>query len=93
MNVILYIILGIILFTVGKTFFDLAGKYRKNKLVFTTVGVFSFIIGVVIYILIYAQFIDVFPHFNRYIHEFLSFATGILIAFLVYYLLRKKWKN
>ncbi|WP_299835688.1 hypothetical protein [uncultured Tenacibaculum sp.] len=93
MNVMLYTVLGIILFSIGKTFFGLAKKYRKNRFVFTIIGVLSFVVGVIIYILIYAALINILPVLNRYIHEYLSFAVGVLIAVLIHYLLEKKWKQ
>ncbi len=90
---LILIILGLILLTVGKAFFSLSKKYGKNKIGITILGLLSFIIGVTIYIITYALLVDVLSGINRYVHEYLSFSLGIALAVFFHYYLEKKWKK
>jgi len=86
-------LLGIIIFTVGWAFFNLAKKYKKNVYGYTILGVVVFVSGVLIYILLYILLMHYLMNLSRYIHEYLSFAIGVVTSISTHYMLEKKWKK
>ncbi|CAM1344355.1 hypothetical protein [Tenacibaculum amylolyticum] len=89
----IYFLILIIVLTIGNTFYNLAKKYRKSKLGYSLLGVFSFVLGMSLYLLLYWLLIDYLHFINRYIHEFVSFLIGVLLAITIHYFLEKKWKK
>lgn len=88
-----YFLILIIVITIGSTFYNLAKKYHKSKIGYSLLGVFSFVLGMSLYLLLYWLFMDYLHFINRYIHEFVSFLIGVLLAITIHYVLEKKWKK
>lgn len=83
----------IIIATIGNSFFNLTKKYNKSKIGYVSLGIVSFIIGMFFYFFMYWLFIDYLFQLNRYIHEFISFAIGVMFSIGLHYVLEKKWKK
>ena len=90
---IIVIVLILLLFLTGMAFFKISKKYQKSKLIYTVLGLFSFIVGCFVYILFYIIMIDLLSEINRYTHEFLCFFIGGLFSFLTYSVIERMWRK
>ena len=86
-------VLIIIVIIISVVFFRLSKKHNKNIFLYPILGVLVFVIGVGVYILLYAVFIKSVSHINRYVHEFLCFSIGLLCAYILCYFLNKRWNK
>lgn len=90
--------LGIlVIFFIGKYFYQLAEKYNQNKLLFAILGVVTYYAGGAIAGLILG-IASVFFGFeidwdNTLLMGIIGLPIGLLSCWLFYYLLEKKWKK
>ena len=85
------------MYYIGKAFYDLAGKHGKHQWGFAIGGVASYYIGTFfggILIAIGALILgyDV-ENIANYILNLMAFPIGILVCYLFYQLLKRRWEN
>lgn len=88
----------LILFFIGKAFFNLAKKHRRNKWLFAILGVLvgygMLVIGGLLIVFIVAYMgNDAILDSSDSLIGFMGIPVGILSAWLFYYLLRKNWEG
>ena len=91
---ILFLLL-IILFNIGRAFFNMAKKYGKKKQLYTLLGILVFVIlGTLSFLLAYFILITIMHWaFNTNWLFYWAYSVGIIGAITVHYLLEKKWKE
>ena len=91
--------LGLILiYFVGKAFYDLADKYNKSKWLYAILGVSSYYGGLLLTAFGIGLFLGIFfPEVLESANEMLlslsSIPFGVLICYLFYYFLKKSWAS
>ena len=91
--------LGLVLiYFLGKYFYDLAGKYDKHKWGYGILGVASyylgtFVAGVIIVILMEISSPGIIEDFNDILLSLMALPFGLLTAWGVYKFLEKKFGN
>ncbi len=88
----------LLLFIVGKTFYNLALKYSKNKWLFAFSGIAAYYLGLYIGIVFFALFsaITGYPYFdsvNESILSVLALPFGLLLSLVFYIFLKRKWST
>ncbi len=90
---IILLLFLLIIVGVGFIFNKLAEKHKKNRGGYILLGTFTFILGVAIYLLVCMVLWKHLFKINRYLHECLSFISGIIVSMGIYFFLDKKWKD
>ena len=85
------VLLVIILITISWSFYRLAKKYDKNRLVYTLVGVITFMGFVFVNALLYTFLSVISDNINIETHRLLTFLIGVLISIVLHFILEKKW--
>ncbi|SNR16960.1 hypothetical protein [Tenacibaculum jejuense] len=85
------ILFVIILITISWSFYRLAKKYDKNRLVYTLVGVIAFMGFVFINALLYTFLSVISDNINIETHRLLTFLIGVLISIVLHFILEKTW--
>ncbi|CAM4149018.1 MULTISPECIES: hypothetical protein [Flavobacterium] len=90
--------LGIlVIFFIGKYFYQLAEKYNQNKLLFAILGVVAYYVGGAIagvVLAIFSMIIEFEVDWdNTLLMGILGLPAGLLSCWLFYYLLEKNWKK
>ena len=90
--------LGLVLiYFIGKHYYNLAGLHEKNKWLFAIIGIVSyyagtFVTGVVLGIVLLGFETSV-DDLNTVVLALIAFPFGIGLTILVYYLLKKNWQK
>lgn len=90
--------LGLILiYFIGKAFFDLAGEYNKSEWGFAILGIISyyfgtFIGGIILVMIGTFTGSDFFETSHRIILSLLSMPFGLLVCWIFYRILSSEWK-
>ncbi len=92
---ILLVLTLIILFNVGKAFYNLAKKYRKNSSAYAFLGIFAFlVIAGIFFLIFYFIFISTLNWaFSISTMIYVAFAISVVLTVLVHFLLEKNWKK
>ena len=89
--------LGIVLiYWLGKYFYQLAEKYNQNKWLYTILGVVVYYISQLIFGFILGILSELFGweiNFDNFAINLLGIPVGLLASYLFYLLLEKVWKR
>ena len=91
--------IGILLiYFVGKAFYDLAGTYRKNQWLFAILGVASYYVGtfgagITIGILMGMGYLDSLEGTNELVLGLIALPFGVLLCWGFYKFLENRFKN
>jgi len=89
--------LGILLiYWLGKYFYQLAEKYDQNKWLYTILGIVVYYVSQLIFGLILGIFNELFGwgiNFDNFAINLLGIPIGLLVSYLFYLLLEKVWKR
>ncbi len=88
----------VLLYYVGKYFFDLAGQYKKNKWLYAILGVVSyygglFAAGLGIGILAEMGVINSFENIPEIVLSLIALPFGVLTCWLFYVTLKSQWSK
>lgn len=83
----------IILFNVGKAFYNLAKKYNKNKSLYAFVGIVAFLLISSLFFFPAYYVIKILHWPFSYTIVYVSFTLGVILTVVVHYLLEKSWKK
>ncbi len=91
------IITFILIFFVGKAFYDLADNHQKSKWLFAIVGIISYfagqlIVGVIIAI-VYELFVGSVDEINDTVLNIISIPVGALSCWGFYRILKNRWEK
>ncbi len=87
---IISIILVIIIITIGWSYFSLAKRYKRNKVLYVFLGVGTFVFVVLLNAVLYSSLEILSKNIDRSIHRLITFVMGVLIAVIIHYTLEKK---
>lgn len=88
----------VLLYFIGKKFYELADEYEKNKWGFAILGVIvyylgAFVFGVVLGVFVVIMESDFLETTNNFILGIMALPFGILSCYGLYYYLEKTWKK
>ncbi len=88
----------ILLYWIGKYFYKLAEEYNKSKWGFAILGIASYYIGTYVFAILIAVIVEVLSPgylegFNERVLSLILLPFGLLSCYLLYYFLKKNWKN
>jgi len=94
---ILMVLRFLLVFFIGKTFYDLASYHDKNKWLYAFIGLVSYFVAAIVFALFAFLFIDAMgssPLNANQLHlSMISVAVGLLSCWCVYKYLYSRWKN
>ena len=86
--------LGILLlFFIGKYFYELAQDYEKQRWLFGILGIVSYYVGTIIAAFVLLIFDETIFDSNSFISTLMVIPFGIAFAYLFYYLLKQNWEK
>jgi len=88
----------VLIYFIGKYFYDLAVKYGKNKWLFAILGVLSYYAGIIILGLAFGVILGLtgnssFVESNSIILTLINIPLGLLTSWGFYWLLKNNWKK
>ena len=91
--------LGILLiYLVGRKFYDLAGNHNKHQWGYAILGVFSYYVGTFIAGIVIALYLEFFgstsiDEINEFVLSLIAIPFGLLACWVTYLLLEKNWEK
>ncbi|PWH83171.1 hypothetical protein DIS18_01040 [Algibacter marinivivus] len=89
----------LLIYFIGKYFYQLAGKYKQNKWLYAILGVGSYYLGAIviggILVGLYVEFMtdSYIENYSKRTLGFILMPFGIGCAYLFHYLLEKRWRK
>ena len=88
----------LLVYWIGKYFYKLAEEYKKNKWGFALLGVAVYYGGTLFFAFFFGLFgaliaPEIFDDFNEFAFGLLMIPLGLLISYLHFNYLKKKWKK
>lgn len=94
---ILVVLRFLLVFFIGKTFYDLASYHKKSKWLYAFIGMVSYIVPAIFFGLFAFLFIDAVgspPYRIDELHiSIISIVVGLLSCWCIYKYLYSRWKN
>lgn len=88
--------LGLILiYFIGKHFYDLAAKHKKSEYLFAILGVVSYYVGTFVFgiILFFILGEDAVLEMNEFLSAIIGLPAGLLTCYLFYKFLENSWSK
>lgn len=88
----------VLLYFIGKKFYELADEYEKNKWGFAILGIIVYYLGAFVFVAVLGVFVvimesDFLETTNNFIVGIMALPFGILSCYGLYYYLEKTWKK